>query len=44
MEMGIFQALPMDGSSATAASLSEKLGVEKDLLGKLPIPANLLKS
>jgi hypothetical protein len=33
MEMGIFEALPMDGSSATAETLSKKLGVEKDLIG-----------
>jgi hypothetical protein len=34
MEMGIFHALPMDGSSTTAATLPEKLGEEKNLLGK----------
>jgi hypothetical protein len=34
MEMGVFDALPQDGSPATAAALSEKLGVDKDLLGE----------
>ena len=33
MEMGVFEALPMDGSPITAASLSAILGVEKELLG-----------
>jgi hypothetical protein len=33
--MGIFQAVPTDGTSVTAASLAEKLGVEKELLGTL---------
>ena len=41
MEMGVFEALPMDGSSATAESLSKKLAVEKDLLGKFPLPTRL---
>lgn len=33
MQMGMFEALPMDGSAANATVLSEKLGVEKNLLG-----------
>ncbi|ESZ91778.1 hypothetical protein SBOR_7848 [Sclerotinia borealis F-4128] len=32
LEMGIFDALPTDGSSASATLLAEKLGVEKELL------------
>jgi hypothetical protein len=31
--MGVFQAVPTDGTSVTATSLAERLGVEKDLLG-----------
>jgi len=34
MEMGVFEALPMDGSPAAAANLAENLGVEKELLGE----------
>lgn len=34
MEMGIFEAVPMDGSSVTATVLAEKLGADKDLLGE----------
>jgi hypothetical protein len=34
MEMGAFEALPTDGSSATATNLAETLSVEKDLLGE----------
>jgi hypothetical protein len=37
MEMGVFEALPMDGTPVTATAISEKLGVDKDLLGELPI-------
>lgn len=40
MEMGVFEALPADGSPASATALSEKLKVEKDLLGMLS-PTNL---
>jgi hypothetical protein len=34
MEMGVFEAMPRDGSSITAAVLAQKLDVEKDLLGE----------
>lgn len=34
MEMGIFTALPQDGSSKTADSLAQELSVDKDLLGE----------
>lgn len=34
LEMGVFDALPMDGSSSSATILAENLGVEKELLGK----------
>jgi hypothetical protein len=34
MEMGVFEALPVDGSPATATNLAETLSVEKDLLGE----------
>jgi hypothetical protein len=33
--MGIFEALPLDGSSLSADVLAEKLNVEKDLLGAM---------
>jgi hypothetical protein len=33
--MGIFEALPLDGSSLSADVLAEKLDVEKDLLGTI---------
>ncbi|TGO27260.1 hypothetical protein BPAE_0045g00590 [Botrytis paeoniae] len=32
LEMGVFDALPTDGSSSSATALAEKLGVEKELL------------
>ncbi|KAG4027317.1 hypothetical protein MFRU_031g00650 [Monilinia fructicola] len=32
LEMGVFDALPADGSSYSATTLAEKLGVEKELL------------
>lgn len=32
--MGVFDALPTDGSSSSATTLADKLGVEKELLGK----------
>ncbi|CAD6445816.1 f8921658-439b-4469-aae0-2ac0945003d8 [Sclerotinia trifoliorum] len=32
LEMGVFDALPMDGSSSSATILAENLGVEKELL------------
>lgn len=35
MEMGVFEALPLDGTPVTATVLAENLGVEKDLLGGL---------
>lgn len=35
VEMGIFEALPLDGTSLSADMLSEKLNVEKDLLGRI---------
>jgi hypothetical protein len=31
--MGVFEALPMDGTGLPAYVLAEKLKVEKDLLG-----------
>jgi len=31
--MGIFEALPLDGTALSADVLAEKLSVEKDLLG-----------
>lgn len=34
MEMGVFTALSQDGSSKTADSLAQELGVDKDLLGE----------
>jgi hypothetical protein len=34
LEMGVFEALPLDGSSISAANLSQKLGVENKLLGQ----------
>jgi hypothetical protein len=34
LEMGIFDALPPDGSSLSADVLAEKLKVEKDLLSR----------
>lgn len=34
MEMGVFDALPLDKSSVTATALSKQLDVEKDLLGE----------
>jgi hypothetical protein len=33
--MGIFEALPLDGTSLSADVLAEKLNVEKDLLGSI---------
>jgi hypothetical protein len=30
--MGIFEALPLDGTSLSADALAEKLNVEKDLI------------
>ncbi|KAE9370157.1 hypothetical protein N431DRAFT_343662 [Stipitochalara longipes BDJ] len=35
LEMGVFPAVPVDGSSITATALAEKLGVQKDLLVRL---------
>jgi hypothetical protein len=35
MEMGVFDAIPVDGSSTTATELAQKLNVDKNLLGKL---------
>ncbi|KAH8819160.1 S-adenosyl-L-methionine-dependent methyltransferase [Xylogone sp. PMI_703] len=35
LEMGVVEALPADGSSASASALAEKLGVDKDLLVRL---------
>ncbi|PQE33396.1 O-methyltransferase protein [Rutstroemia sp. NJR-2017a WRK4] len=35
LEMGVFDALPQDGSSASATTLAEKLGAEKDILVRL---------
>ncbi|PMD29394.1 o-methyltransferas-like protein [Hyaloscypha variabilis F] len=35
VEMGIFEALPLDGTSLSADVLAEKLSVEKDLLVRL---------
>jgi hypothetical protein len=35
VEMGVFEALPMDGTSLSADILAEKLKVEKDLLVRL---------
>lgn len=35
--MGVFDALPLDQSPMTAAALSEKLNVEKNLLGEFAI-------
>jgi len=32
--MGVFDTIPQDGKSMTAAELAEKLGVEKELLGE----------
>jgi hypothetical protein len=32
--MGVFDAVPEDGKSITAAELAEKLGVDKELLGE----------
>lgn len=35
LEMGVFEKLPLDGKSRTATELSEPLGVDKVLLGRL---------
>ena len=35
VEMGVFEALPIDGTSLSANVLAEKLKVEKDLLVRL---------
>ncbi|KAM3065358.1 hypothetical protein ACMFMG_011519 [Clarireedia jacksonii] len=35
LEMGVFDVIPLDGSSASASTLAKKLGVEKDLLVRL---------
>jgi len=32
--MGVFDTLPQDGKAMTATGLAEKLGVDKELLGK----------
>jgi hypothetical protein len=40
VEMGIFEALPLDGTSLSADVLSEELTVEKDLLGTASRTAN----
>jgi hypothetical protein len=34
MEMGVFEAIPLDGSPVDATELSKKLNVDKDLLGE----------
>jgi hypothetical protein len=41
--MGVFDALPVDGSPATATALSDELGVEKDLLGIVSAPGMSLE-
>jgi hypothetical protein len=33
--MGLFDALPMDGSSVSAKTLAEQLKVEQDLLSEM---------
>lgn len=35
MEMGVFDAIPIDGSSTTATELAQKLNADKDLLSEL---------
>ncbi len=35
LEMGLFQALPTDGTSMTARALAEKLNCDEDLLRML---------
>jgi hypothetical protein len=42
LEMGVFDALPQDGSSATASTLAEKLGAEKDILGRFGLSSIIL--
>lgn len=42
LEMGVFDALPTDGSSSSATALAEKLGVEKELLGKCLRPTFIM--
>jgi hypothetical protein len=34
LEMGVFEAIPQDGKSITAAELAGNLGVDKELLGE----------
>lgn len=36
LEMGVFEAIPVDATSTSATVIAEKLGVDKDLLGKAP--------
>lgn len=42
--MGVFDAMPRDGEPITAEDLSQKLGVDRELLGKLKfcVPLRLL--
>lgn len=35
LEMGVFEALPLNGQSCTATELSKSLGVDRVLLGGL---------
>jgi hypothetical protein len=42
--MGVFDAIPQDGTPITAVELAEKLGTDKELLGELPFLAVTAKS